>query len=47
MDGGAGELRRIERRHDAPEDRDAERAAELARRVVDRRSDVRALERKW
>ena len=32
---------RVERRHDAADDGDAERAAELARRVVDGRADVR------
>ena len=36
-----GELRRVQRRHDAADDGDAERAAELARRVVDRGADVR------
>ena len=40
-----GELRRVQRRHDAADDGDAERAAELARRVVDGGADVRALGR--
>ena len=43
--GAVGELRRVERRHDAPDDGDAERAAELARRVVDGGPDVRPLGR--
>ena len=39
--GRLGDLRRVERGHDAADDGDAERAAELAGRVVDGGADVR------